>query len=51
MSIPDRQSSHTIKERSPAPDYETERLVGEGTFWFHDYTPGKVVLMNFWSTG
>ena len=45
-----RVTSHTIKEPSPAPDYESERLVGAGTFWLHDYTPGKVVLMNFWST-
>ena len=45
-----RVTSQTVKEPAPAPDYESERLIGTGSFWLHDYTPGKVILMNFWST-
>jgi len=45
-----RVTSYVIQTPAPAPAYTVERLVDEGAFSLADYTPGNVVLMNYWST-
>lgn len=45
-----RVTSYTIMNPAPAPGYSSERLAGEGSFDLSDYTPGNIVMMNFWST-
>jgi len=45
-----RVTNYAILQPAPAPDFESERLVGTGTFKLSDYTPGRVIMMNFWAT-
>jgi hypothetical protein len=45
-----RTCTHAVKLPSPGPDFTSERLEGTGSFHLTDYTPGNVVLLNFWNT-
>jgi len=45
-----RVTNNAILLPAPAPDFESKRLKGTGTFKLSDYTPGKVVMLNFWAT-
>jgi thiol-disulfide isomerase/thioredoxin len=45
-----RVTSYGVMNPAPAPGFSAERLVGEGSFGLGDYTPGNVVMLNYWST-